>query len=225
MLLIANWKMNGSRDGLTLWARDLTPSPHTVVLCPPFPLLDHAMRCASLHFSVGGQDCHTEEAGAYTGSTSALLLREMGCGYVILGHSERRFFGETNVDVNKKAKTAMRAGIIPIICLGENRKERDEGAHLTYVADQVKECTKDLHGDYVIAYEPIWAIGTGKVCDGGAIAEMHSMIHALCPVPIVYGGSVNPENIDVIKTIPLVSGVLVGGASLDIDIFNKVMCG
>jgi triosephosphate isomerase len=229
MYIVANWKMNGTRDDITVWADALAPSAHNVILCPPLPLVDEAVRCAGLKLYIGAQDCAEHDAGPYTGFTSPVLLKEMGCAYVILGHSERRHL-ESNGDVRQKAHAAQKAGLIPIICVGEDAEIREREEHLDFVKRQAQECTSGLSRDlsaglsaeFFLAYEPKWAIGTGRVCDVSDIEEMHGMLRALYREPLLYGGSVTPQNAKGILDLDNVDGVLVGGASLDVHSMNGI---
>lgn len=222
MIIVANWKMNGTKEETSSWTSNISLSSHTIILCPPFPLLDYAVTLSKDKCYVGGQDCHYESSGAYTGFTSPTLLKKIGCNYVILGHSERRHL-ETNGDIQKKARAAQEAGLTPIICVGESRDLRTAQKHLGFVEGQVRECTVDLKNNYMIAYEPLWAIGTGEVCSLDDIEGMHSMIKSLVPVEVLYGGSVKPDNAKDILALSKVDGLLVGGASLSAESFNRII--
>lgn len=188
-----------------------------VLICPPFPFIRELFTSAGgRSIFVGGQDCHANEKGAHTGEVSAEMLADCGASFVILGHSERRAAGETDVDILDKAKAAQRAGIIPIICVGETLDQREAGHAEMVVQSQIDGSVPEGLTDYVIAYEPVWAIGTGKVAGIEDIKAMHAHIRSLSgnTVRILYGGSVKPSNAADILGVPNVDGALVGGASL-----------
>ena len=198
-----------------------TDEGRKIVLCTPFTTLDAISK--SLHGSrihLGAQNIHWEDAGAYTGEIAGPMLREIGVEYVIVGHSERRqYFGETDETVNLRLQAAQRNGLIPILCVGESKAQRDEGKTETVIINQL---TKDLvdvdQSKLVIAYEPIWAIGTGDTCEAAEANQVIGLIRAQLTNPdvtIQYGGSVKPDNIDKIMAQSEIDGVLVGGASLD----------
>lgn len=198
-----------------------------IVICPPFPLL-HTVRdiiCES-HLHLGAQDCHHELSGAFTGNVSASLLNEIGCSFVIVGHSERRLHHyENNTLIKEKAIAAITSNITPIICVGENLETRNSGQATSTVIKQLSECLPDSRSSCIIAYEPIWAIGTGMSATDDNIAEMHKEIRDLVgtDTKILYGGSVNAKNAASIFTIDNVDGVLVGGASLQTDTFLDII--
>lgn len=198
-----------------------------IILCPPFTLIaTSAWALKGSKIKLGAQNCHSEEKGAFTGDISASQVRDAGAEYVIVGHSERRSHcGEDNKTVNKKALAAISAGLTPIICIGEEEAERDSGKTENIIKKQIEESIpKDKAGKYIIAYEPVWAIGTGKTPTSNEIAQVHSLILSLLPgAKVLYGGSVNEKNCVEIAKIPNVSGFLVGGASLDSDKFAKIM--
>jgi triosephosphate isomerase len=232
MLLAGNWKMNGLKASLAeirALRRGLTDesSRMDVLICPPATLINDAVKAAEgSPVAVGGQDCHALASGAYTGDISAEMLRDAGATAVIIGHSERRqYHGETNLIVAGKAKAAHRAGLTAIVCVGESDKERDAGHAVAVVTQQLKaSIPPELDGkDLAIAYEPIWAIGTGKTPQTGDIAQMHEAIRAALKerfgkgsetLRILYGGSVKPDNASEILKITNVDGALIGGASL-----------
>ena len=206
-------------------AADAHASAARVALCPPTTLISrlaHALAGASVE--VGGQDCRAEPQGAFTGSISAEMLTDAGATLVILGHSERRAgYGETSADVAAKTLAALRAGLEPIVCVGETAQERQEGRTLEVVLGQVRESLPDALGGcaFALAYEPIWAIGTGVTPTNDQIEDVHGAIrHALnarwaaAAAPILYGGSVKPDNAAEILRLGEVGGALVGGASL-----------
>jgi triosephosphate isomerase len=228
LLIAANWKMNGHPD----WAskvRQLTrlvPSPPAeMLICPPHLILDTLANAADdTDVCIGAQDCSEFGAGAHTGETDAALLSEMGATYVILGHSERRAAGEGDARVKAKAARAISQGLRPIICVGESLAEREAGHAVKIVTDQLAESLPGA-GGYDIAYEPIWAIGTGKTATTDDIAAMHDAIRtAVGDGPrILYGGSVKPANAAEILALNNVGGALVGGASLDMESFAAIV--
>ena len=168
---------------------------------------------------LGGQTCHSSEQGAHTGETSAKMLRSVGASYVILGHSERRAMGETDEDVNIRVQRSFEAGLIPIICVGESLNQRKAGEAEMVVADQLKGSLPEGLEEYIIAYEPVWAIGTGMTATPDDIFSMHSFIREFVgnDVGILYGGSVKPSNAQAILGIEDVDGALIGGASLEME--------
>lgn len=225
-LIVGNWKMNGLlADALARCAelRD-TAGSHTadMVICPPATLL-HPLKNEG--FKLGAQDCHAAENGAHTGDIAVSMLKDAGCDYVILGHSERRQnHGESSVSVAAKAKTAHAAGLITIICVGETDAERSAGTQDAVVAAQIAASVPDCATaeNTVLAYEPVWAIGTGKVASVDDVMAMHAFIRGFLreklshvgEAAILYGGSVKADNAAEILKIKDVGGVLVGGASL-----------
>jgi len=237
-LIAGNWKMNGLRSSLEEMraigaAAGSVASRLEAVICPPATLLMAAAEiCRGTALRLGGQDCHAGISGAHTGDLSAEMLADAGASYVILGHSERRAdHGETSESVQLKSHAALRAGLTPIICVGETGRERETGQALPAVGRQLKASIPAGHG-FVIAYEPVWAIGTGVTPAPEDIAAMHAFIRQelvkLRPGPgdgtkILYGGSVKPENAAAIARIENVNGVLVGGASLKSSDFIQIM--
>jgi len=229
-LVAGNWKMNGGRaDGLAL-ARGVAErarGPHRcdLLVCPPFTLLGAVGEAlAGSGVGLGGQDCHPAASGAFTGCISAEMLRDTGCSHVIVGHSERRHTcSETDADVRAKAEAAWRAGLIAIICVGETHAEREAGLACEVVSAQIAGSIPDGADAerLIVAYEPVWAIGTGLTPTTADIAEIHAAIRALIPAGtrILYGGSVNPKNAAEILGLEEVDGALVGGASLKADDF------
>jgi triosephosphate isomerase len=174
--------------------------------------------------ALGGQDCHAAPKGAYTGDVSAEMLADLGCSYVILGHSERRHgHGETDAVVRGKVGGAWRAGLVPILCVGETQAQRQAGKAVDVVSSQLAGSIPDdaAAATLVVAYEPVWAIGTGLTATTDDIAAMHAEIRSRLPAGtrILYGGSVNPKNADAILSLPEVDGALVGGASLNAEDF------
>ena len=206
-----------------------TPEGREIVLCAPFTALDVLSK--SLHNSrvqLGAQNVHWEDEGAYTGEIAGSMLTEIGVRYVIVGHSERRqYFGETDETVNKRLLTAQRHSLTPILCVGETKQQRDAGETEVLITTQLK---KDLVGvdqnNLIIAYEPIWAIGTGDTCETSEANRIIGFIRNQLQNPdvsIQYGGSVKPNNIDEIMAQPEIDGVLVGGASLEPKSFARIV--
>jgi triosephosphate isomerase (TIM) len=233
-LVAGNWKMNGLRESLNEAAAICKAvaaggaGKAEIVVCPPATLLMAVTAiCEGTKVGVGGQDCHAEASGAFTGDISAEMLKDAGATYVILGHSERRAgHHETNEQVRAKAKAALRAGLMAMICVGETRAERDAGGALAIVGKQLASSIPDNSppGRIVIAYEPVWAIGTGFTPTPQDIAEMHGFIRERmnqhlpgqgANLRILYGGSVNPANAAELLSVEDVDGALVGGASLN----------
>jgi triosephosphate isomerase len=238
-LIAGNWKMNGTSASLAeirALARYVSANrpPADLLICPPATLLSRAVEAASGHFPIGGQDCHAEAAGAFTGDVSAEMLRDAGAMAVIVGHSERRqYHGETDAIVAAKASAAHRAGLLAIICVGETESQRDAGKALSVVGSQLAASLPDglSSASFVIAYEPVWAIGTGRTPSLGDIAEMHGHIRAGLRAKlgdaggaarILYGGSVKPSNASEILAVADVGGALVGGASLKASDFMQI---
>ena len=227
--VVGNWKMNGLSDSLAeakaIFAAAAAHRSVDVALCPPFTLIG-AMVAAAPDAAVGGQDCHSEASGAFTGSVAAAMLVDTGAKLVIVGHSERREgCGETDADVKAKAEAALAAGLDVILCVGESRDIRESGGAIDHVLAQVRE---SLPGSFdatrlAIAYEPIWAIGTGLVPTTQDVAAMHGAIRAALSerigaasgvLRLLYGGSVNGDNAAELLGASDVDGALVGGASL-----------
>jgi triosephosphate isomerase (TIM) len=232
-LVAGNWKMNGLRADATALAGELARHARAtagrlaceLLVCPPTTLLSavHAVLAGS-GVALGGQDCHAERQGAYTGDISAEMLADAGCTHVILGHSERRQrHGESDADVRLKMLAAARAGLAAILCVGETLPEREAGNAIEVVARQlVGSLPQGVMLDrLVVAYEPVWAIGSGRSATPDDIALMHRAIRdRLSPATrILYGGSVNPKNAAAILASSEVDGALVGGASLNADDF------
>ena len=230
-LIAGNWKMNGLTASLAeakALAEKLAANPHKaqVAICPPATLL--APLAASLAGSgilLGGQDCHAKASGAHTGDIAAEMLKDAGAACVIVGHSERRAdHGESDAAVRAKAEAAHRAGLIAIVCLGETLAQRDGGETLKIVAGQLRGSLPDdaTAANTVIAYEPVWAIGTGRTPTLEQVAEVHALIRRElrarfddgAAFRILYGGSVKPDNAVQLMAVPDVDGALVGGASL-----------
>lgn len=223
-LIIANWKMNGSIQ-LIQEFRSLKQSEGTVaVICPPACYLS---LFSNTLVKLGAQNCHYENSGAFTGEISAAHLKDLGCNYVILGHSERRAqFNETDSAVNHKAAKAIEHGLIPIICIGETYVERHENRFEHALLSQIDRSTHGLsRHKYVLAYEPVWSIGTGLVATSNDIQNVITLIqHRLGDItPIIYGGSVTDKNAEALSKIPGLNGVLVGGASLNLTTFQSII--
>jgi triosephosphate isomerase len=206
-----------------------TPDDREVVLCVPFT--DLATLSQNLHGSsirLGAQNLHWEMSGAFTGEIAAPMLTELGVRYVIIGHSERRqYFGETDETVNLRLKAAQNAGLIPILCVGETKQQRDQGETESLISGQLKAGLVGVdQTNLVIAYEPIWAIGTGDTCESREANRVIGVIRSQLSnpdVPIQYGGSVKPDNIDEIMAQPEIDGALVGGASLQPASFARIV--
>jgi len=206
-----------------------TPEDREVVICPPFTALDAISR--SLHGSLvqlGAQNIHWEDNGAFTGEVAGSMLSEIGVRYVIVGHSERRqYFGETDESVNKRLLSAQRHGLIPILCVGETKQQRDAGETESIITNQLEKDLVNVDQQrLVIAYEPIWAIGTGDTCESSEANRVIGVIRSQlsnAEVTIQYGGSVKPDNIDEIMAQPEIDGALVGGASLQPASFARLV--
>ena len=233
-LVAGNWKMNGLAASVAM-LDDLTaavPAPACdILICPPATLV---AACAGHGVPVGGQDCHPKPSGAHTGDISAAMLKDAGATYVIVGHSERRAdHDETDAAVAAKAVAAHRAGIVSVICVGETEAQRDAGETLDVIARQLADSVPGCAtaANTVVAYEPVWAIGTGRTPTGEQIAEVHAaMRKALvarfpdgAAFRLLYGGSVKPSNAAEIFAIADVDGALVGGASLKASDFGPIV--
>ncbi|QIT36325.1 triosephosphate isomerase [Wolbachia endosymbiont of Brugia pahangi] len=223
-LIVANWKMNGTRSLFVNFIGKLNDKSNEItsklVICPPFTSLPGNIELNN-NISIGAQNCHYKKSGSYTGEISAEMLKELGCTYVILGHSERTH--ETNGEIKLKSETAIESGLHPIICVGENLEDRESSKTKEVVEYQCKS-RLPIHGEYTVAYEPIWAIGTGHVPSNNAIAEVIEVIQSYTSKKhVIYGGSVSLENIENLSNILNLSGVLIGSASLDFDRFHKIV--
>lgn len=231
-LIAGNWKMNGLKASLAEIAaiRDGATGPE-IAVCPPATLLNEAAALLKgSAVALGAQDCHAEASGACTGDLSAEMLKDAGCAYVIVGHSERRAgHNETDALVKAKAQAALRAGLTPIVCVGETRAQREAGEALAMVAGQVRGSLPN--GPAIVAYEPIWAIGTGLTPTPQDVADMHRMLRDLlvtlrgaegAKARLLYGGSVKPANARELLGLPNVDGALVGGASLKAQDFLAI---
>ena len=248
-IVAGNWKMNldaaKARSLTTAVAAAAGNLPGVdLVLCPPAPYattvgasLGLAGDVSPSGVALGGQNCHDKENGAYTGEVAPGMLRDVGCRYVILGHSERRsLFGETDAVVNAKVKAALAAGLTPIVCVGESLAEREEGRTEAVVTGQVLGSLAGLPAEdlarIVVAYEPVWAIGTGRVATPAQAQEVHALVRSLLArisspavagtIRIQYGGSVKPDNAADLAACPDIDGALVGGASLKADDFLAI---
>jgi len=243
-VIAGNWKMYKTPDGPLRFVNEFLPrvagvSDREIVICPAFTSLAAAVAAIKgSHVAVGAQDLHWEEEGAFTGEVSPLMLTGVGCRYAIIGHSERRaYFGETDNLVNTKTRSALKHGLIPIVCVGETLDQREKG-----VTEEV--CRRQLEGGLcelapseiaglVIAYEPVWAIGTGRTATPGDAQSVVGFIRgeigrlfgpeAAAAVRIQYGGSVKPDNIKALMAEPDIDGVLVGGASLNPESFAAIV--
>jgi triosephosphate isomerase len=226
VLIAGNWKMFKGPLEAAAFCRDLRttdlPADVDVVVCPPFVSLSDAVQAlAGTEIGVFAQNCHWERDGAYTGEVSAPMLRELGVYGAIVGHSERRqYFGETDETVAKRARGALAEGLHVIACVGETEAEREAGE----TAEVLQRQTSVLEFDdnLVIAYEPVWAIGTGKTATPELANEAHVLIKSVLDVPVLYGGSVKPENASELLGQAAVDGALVGGASLDLESFAAI---
>jgi len=225
MLIAGNWKMyKGPAETaeFSLGLRDQDFDGTDVVVCPPFVSLAVAVQVlAGTEIAVAAQNVHWEPEGAYTGEVSAGMLRELGVYGAIVGHSERRqHFGETDETVAKRAAAALDAGLFVIACVGETEAERDQGDTEDVLRRQVSVLEAD--DNLVLAYEPVWAIGTGKTATPDTAQEAHAFIKSLLDVPVLYGGSVKPDNAAELLAQADLDGALVGGASLELDSFTAI---
>lgn len=235
IIIAGNWKMyKNQRESLEFLQEFMphlenTPENRNIVLCVPFTTLHFMSK--KLHgsrISLGAQSIHWEEEGAFTGEISGAMLTETGLDYVIVGHSERRqYFGDTDETVNKRLLAAQRHNITPIVCVGESKAERDAGDTEKVIISQLKKGLVNVdQTNLVIAYEPIWAIGTGDTCEAEEANRVIGVIRSQLTnqdVTIQYGGSVKPDNVDEIMAQPQIDGALVGGASLQPDSFARLV--
>jgi triosephosphate isomerase len=243
-ILAGNWKMNKTSAEARDLAAKLIPlvsgvKEREIVLGPPFTSLQTVSETIrGTNISLSAQNMHWEDKGAFTGEISAEMLLDLGCRYVIIGHSERRqYFGETDETVNKKVKQALKKVLLPIMCVGETLSEREAGKLHEIINRQVSGGLKDLTGEemkkVVIAYEPVWAIGTGKTANPDQANEVHALIRQKVQslfgtdiaeaLRIQYGGSVTPENVSTLMAMPDIDGALVGGASLKPESFAALV--
>jgi len=232
MFIAANWKMNLNRkeaENLAIEFINLDTPKNEVVIFPPFHHLQAISEVLeNSKIKIGAQNCHSEDEGAFTGEISAKTLKDYNCEYVILGHSERRhIFNETSEDVRNKAIRANKNSLIPVICIGETLQDREDGNTNSILSKQINESLpKNFKSeDYIIAYEPVWAIGTGKVAEIEDIEAAHKHIAKEIgdDVKVIYGGSVNDSNCKQIAQINSVDGLLVGGASLSASKFGPII--
>ena len=242
-VIAGNWKMNKNRKEAAQLIEDLKPlaagADCEVVICVPFTNLETAVNlCQGTNIKVGAENCHFEESGAFTGEIAPGMLTEIGVEYCVLGHSERRqYFGETDETVNKRVLAALKAGLKPIICVGEHLEQREQGVTDELVAMQTKIAlqgvTAQQMANVIIAYEPVWAIGTGKTATAEQANEVCAVIRATVEslygkqvadaTVVQYGGSMNPSNADELLAQPDVDGGLIGGASLKADQFAQII--
>ncbi len=251
-IIAGNWKMNllqneakslyeGIKSFVSNYTADQLPS---IVIAPVFTSINQVSAipcncgCEGTKVAIAGQNCHWETNGAYTGEISVEMLKDAGCSYVIIGHSERRqYFSETDEMINKKAKAILSNGLIPIICCGESLEQRESGITDSWIASQIRAALSGISSEdvskSVIAYEPIWAIGTGKSCDAdeanrvikmirGVVAEVAGQ-NAADSIRILYGGSVKPSTIEEQMSKSDIDGALIGGASLKAESFNDII--
>ena len=241
-LIAGNWKMNGTIEEAKLLVNSLLEKYNAepsldvkILICPPVTLLTYVGNLIKgTNILLGGQNCHYELSGAYTGEVSANMLCDSGCSYVIVGHSERRTqYGETDKEIFSKVEAVLAHGMQAIMCVGEPLKSREEGNAINYVTRQLDEVLNSSLSleNLVIAYEPIWAIGSGKTPEISEIEEIHEVIKMVLStslsqnqeIPVIYGGSVNPNNAEEVLGLDAVNGVLVGGASLNANDFWEIV--
>lgn len=243
-IIAGNWKLNKLVNGAMELIEELKPQISgaenvEVVVCPPFTALYAVnMSIGDSHIMLGAQDCYWQDSGAFTGEVSVPMLQDTGCKYVIIGHSERRqYFGETDETVNKKLKALLQKGLNPIMCVGESSEQRKSGITDDVIVSQVEKGMEGLNAQdavaVVIAYEPIWAIGTGETCDAGEADRICGLIRstvaarfgqaAADAIRIQYGGSVTPDTVDDLMSRSNIDGALVGGASLVAEKFARIV--
>ena len=242
-VIAGNWKMNKTVSEAVKLVEDLMPlvkgAAAEVVVCPTFVCLNDVVKTAGVsNIGVGAQNMYCKESGAYTGEISPVFLKDMKVGYVILGHSERRqYFNETDSEINKKVAAALDHKLKPIVCVGETLEQREAGTTFDVIAAQVEGCLEGMKGrdleDLIVAYEPVWAIGTGKTATSQDANEVIGFIRkqlaeilggeAADKTRILYGGSVKSSNTKELMSMPEIDGALVGGASLDAVEFSKIV--
>jgi triosephosphate isomerase len=243
-ILAGNWKMNMTATQARELASKLLPlvsgvKDRDIVLAPPYTALQTVGETIKgSNIALAAQNLHWEDKGAYTGEVSAEMLLDLGCKYVIIGHSERRqFFGETDETVNKKLRKALDRGLLPIVCVGESLQEREAGRANAVIERQITGVLKNITAEemkrVVVAYEPVWAIGTGKTATPEQANEIHGLIRQKVramynadtagALRIQYGGSVTPENVSSLMAMPDIDGALVGGASLKPESFTAIV--
>lgn len=239
--IIANWKMNKTFSESVLFINEFSKkvgnfSSTEVAICPTFLGISAIKKsCDECGIKLGAQNCYFEDKGAFTGEISSEMLKDLGVEYVILGHSERReYFKETNSVINKKIKSALKNELKAIVCVGETREQKDDGQEFSVVKSQLSECLNDIEvkmfKNIIIAYEPVWAIGTGKVVTETDARKMASEIKKFISsefgifesCPVLYGGSMNSSNAEKFLKLPEIDGGLIGGASLNVDEFLKI---
>lgn len=251
-IIAGNWKMNLLQEdakalfeGIKSFTKDFSAMQlPEIIIAPVFTSLNVVSSekcncgCGGTKIAIAAQNCHWETSGAYTGEVSVEMLKDAGCSHIIIGHSERRqYFSETDEMINKKAKAILTGGLTPIICCGETLEQREAGVTDQHIATQIRAALKDLTEEQisksVIAYEPIWAIGTGKTCDSTEANRVIAMIRNVVKeisttaagdsIRILYGGSVKPNTIEEQMSQSDIDGALVGGASLKADSFNEII--
>ena len=241
-LIAGNWKMNKTVEESLEFAKEFVEAvkdvaDRDIMIAPPFTsIYPMAEVLKGTNVNLGAQNMYFEEKGAFTGEISPLMLKDAGCKFVILGHSERRYiFGETDELINKKVISAVSHGLIPVLCVGELLEERESGKTFEVVGRQLSEGLKSVpeNAEFVIAYEPVWAIGTGKSATPEIAEEVHLFLREKLTelygkdkadsVRILYGGSVKPENVEGLMAMENIDGALVGGASLKVDSFEKIV--
>ena len=231
-LIIANWKMNPTSKKEALRMFTSLKGLNNVIICPPFPYLSLAKG-----IKLGAQDCFYEEKGSFTAQVSPLMLKDLQVKYVLIGHSERRILGETDEVINKKIKAVLKVGLTPVLCVGETKDQRDKNQAFNVLEKQVEQGLKGIPktkiNKIIIAYEPVWAIGTGETATPEQAQEMHKFIRSLLSdhfgkdvaekIRILYGGSMKPDNAEELLSQPDVDGGLIGGASLKADSFSEIL--
>jgi triosephosphate isomerase (TIM) len=242
-LIAGNWKMfkttAEARAFISALSQEIASTERRVFLATPFTAIEGAVDAAKgTRISIGAQNMHDQIEGAYTGEISARMLKGCGASFVLLGHSERRhYFAETNAFIHSKVLRALQEGLTPVLCVGELAHERESGSHETVLKDQLVEClaglTAEQAAEMVIAYEPVWAIGTGKTATPEIAQEVHLFIRqwleerfgreCAMKMCLLYGGSVKPDNIASLMQQTDIDGVLVGGAALDVKSFAQIV--
>ncbi|WFW29892.1 MAG: triosephosphate isomerase [Wolbachia endosymbiont of Menacanthus eurysternus] len=223
-LIVANWKMNGTRSLFVDFISKLNSKSDEfsskLVICPPFTSFPDNLELSS-NISIGAQNCHYKKFGSYTGEISVKMLKELGCTYVILGHSER--VNETDNQIKLKSEIAIEYGLCPIICVGDNIRDYENNKIMMIIEHQCK-IRLPTHGEYIIAYEPVWAIGTGRIPSSDTIAEVVEVIEScVSKKRCIYGGSVSSKNVENLLSISGISGLLIGSLSLNFDQFYKII--
>lgn len=227
-MIVANWKMHfdakkALQTGCAI-KNLLINAKVELAVCAPYLYLQELFECfKDSNIKLGAQNLYFEDEGAYTGEISAMMLKSVGCEYVIVGHSERRqIFSENDELVNKKLKSAIQHSIVPILCVGESLSQRENNETFKVLENQLAKDLQGIEGSVIIAYEPVWAIGSGKVASAKQIFEAHEFIKKFIDTKVLYGGSVNPQNAQELSSIVNVDGFLVGGASLDAQKFFSI---